>query len=183
MQGTGDGREQGFVCAARSHACRGVGRAITTRHWLLSLGLRCCTRTTLTGRPLLSLQKRSDTCSGTGGGVCDTGAKSHPSLSGNPQERCILLVPPLPLLCVAVCLQDQEPGGGGPSNPKLKVGGALPPYRRTSPPPKPCPSRRLGYLAGPWGGPWSSQAPLRCQRHSGHSASFPRRAITGHRQM
>lgn len=33
-----------------------------------------------------------------------------------------------------------------------------------------------GYLAGPWGGPWSSRAPQRCQRRSGHSASSPRRA-------
>lgn len=33
-----------------------------------------------------------------------------------------------------------------------------------------------GHLASPWGGPWSSRAPPRCQRHSGRSASSPRRA-------
>lgn len=33
-----------------------------------------------------------------------------------------------------------------------------------------------GYLASPLAGPWSSPAPLQCQRHSGHLISSPRRA-------
>lgn len=47
------------------------------------------------------------------------------------------------------------------------------------PPLSPAPSV-AGHLADPWGGPWSSPAPLRCQRHSGRSASSPRKAATRH---
>lgn len=113
MQGAGYGREQGLICAAGSHSCRGAGGTVTTRHWPLSLNLGCCSQIPLMGRQLPSHQKMNSTCSGLDGYIYGAGAKSHPKFFQDPPGQMHLAGPvpsptsaPLPtrrvLLWVAV---------------------------------------------------------------------------------
>lgn len=145
VQGAGEGREQGLVRAAGSHACRGG------RH----------------------------SPPGTGGhappGLCFGSRVSWDRRVIPPGRQQRLR------LAVKVCQQSHTrpcrsgaPRTAGAPHPVL-------PLTR----PRPAPTLRpgclsRGYLAGPWGGPWSSRAPRQCRRRSGHSASSPRRAATGH---